>query len=239
MNSNNVNWIMMTRKSGEHLFTAHTETLDCLFDLIRSHQRFISWSPSLEIEPATTDCRAETLQLSISPCRTQVTPNQLVMVIAQPINLNVSFKLHLYSLQGTRSPPGPRLLSRIGNTHPINYYNLKDKDIDLHFFKKWRALTSHLKKKLISNNSLTYLSLSIYLSIYFTYLSIYLHVRMYLSIYLCVYACHTAAWRGWINWKGDWVKEKRWDGTLKIEKSIYKMTYTNSWAHVKNNRESF
>ena len=43
-----------------------------------------------------------------------------VMVIARPINLNVSCKLHLYSLQTTRSPPGPRL----ENTHPRNYYNL-------------------------------------------------------------------------------------------------------------------
>ena len=37
--------------------------------------------------------------------RTQVTPNQLVMVIAQPNNLNVSCKLHLYSFQRTRSSP--------------------------------------------------------------------------------------------------------------------------------------
>ena len=42
----------------------HTETLDCCFDLIRSHQHCIPWSPPLEIKPATTDGRAETLQLS-------------------------------------------------------------------------------------------------------------------------------------------------------------------------------
>ena len=47
-------------------------------------------------------------------------------------NLNVSFKLHPYSLQMTRSPPGPRLPKRIGNAHPRNY-NLKGKDIDVHF----------------------------------------------------------------------------------------------------------
>ena len=41
----------------------HTETLDSFFYLIRSHQQYIPSSP-LEIEPATTDCRAETLQLS-------------------------------------------------------------------------------------------------------------------------------------------------------------------------------
>ena len=55
------------------------------------------------------------------------------MVIAWPINLNVSCKLHLYSLQKTRSPLGPRLLRRIRNTHPLNYYNLKGKDKDVHF----------------------------------------------------------------------------------------------------------
>ena len=60
---------------------------------------------------------------------TQVTPDQLVMVIARPINLNVSCKLHPYSLQRTWSPPGPRLPRRIGNTHLRNFYNLKGKDI--------------------------------------------------------------------------------------------------------------
>ena len=64
---------------------------------------------------------------------TQVTPNQLVMVIVRPINLNVSCKLHPYSLQKTRSPPRPRLPRKIRNTHPRNYYDLKGKDIDLHF----------------------------------------------------------------------------------------------------------
>ena len=55
------------------------------------------------------------------------------MVIAWPINLNMSCMLHAYSLQRTRSPPGPRLPRRIGNTHPRNYYNLKGQDIDVHF----------------------------------------------------------------------------------------------------------
>ena len=64
---------------------------------------------------------------------TQVTPNQLVIVIARPINLNVSCKLHPYSLQRTRSPPGPRLPKRIRNTKTRNYYDLKGKDIDVYF----------------------------------------------------------------------------------------------------------
>ena len=42
----------------------HTEPLDSCFDLIRSHQQCIPWSLSLEIEPATTECRAKTLPLS-------------------------------------------------------------------------------------------------------------------------------------------------------------------------------
>ena len=42
----------------------HTETLDTHLDLIRSHQQCILWSPPLEIEPVTTEYRAETLPLS-------------------------------------------------------------------------------------------------------------------------------------------------------------------------------
>ena len=45
-------------------YARHTETLDSCFDLIRSHQHCIPWSPPRKIEEATTDCRAETLQLS-------------------------------------------------------------------------------------------------------------------------------------------------------------------------------
>ena len=42
----------------------HTETLESYFNLIWSHQQCIPWSPPLQIEPVTTDCRAKTLQLS-------------------------------------------------------------------------------------------------------------------------------------------------------------------------------
>ena len=44
----------------------HTVTMDSCFDLIRSHQQCILWSPPLEIEPVTTDYGAKTLQLSSS-----------------------------------------------------------------------------------------------------------------------------------------------------------------------------
>ena len=73
-----------------------------------------------------------------SSYRTQMTPNQQVMVIVRPINLNVFCKLHPYSLLRTRSLSGPRLPKKIRNTHPRNYYDLKGKDIDLHFlFLYW------------------------------------------------------------------------------------------------------
>ena len=54
------------------------------------------------------------------------------MAIVWPINLNVSCKLHLYSLQRTQPPTGPRLPERIGDMHPRNY-NLISKEIDVHF----------------------------------------------------------------------------------------------------------
>ena len=66
-----------------------------------------------------------------NPYRTHVTSNQLVMLIVRPINLNVFWKLHRYSLQRTRSPPGFHLPKSIGNTHPRNCYNLKGNDIDV------------------------------------------------------------------------------------------------------------
>ena len=78
------------------------------------------------------------------PLRTQLVPNKQVMVIAQPINLNVSCKLHPYYLQKTRSPPGPRLPRMIGNTHPRNYYILKGKNIDAHFLLKGEELYCEL-----------------------------------------------------------------------------------------------
>ena len=65
--------------------------------------------------------------------RTQVMLNQLVMVIARLIKLNVSCELYLYSLQRTRSPPGPHLPKKIRNTHLHDYYDLKGKDIDVYF----------------------------------------------------------------------------------------------------------
>ena len=117
----------MTRISGEHLW--HTETLDSCFNLIRSHQQDTPCSLPLEIEPATTEPKLYHWPISLP--LTQVMPNQLGMVTARSINLNVSCKLHLHSWQRTRSPPGSLIPRRIGNTHPRNYYNLKGKGIDV------------------------------------------------------------------------------------------------------------
>ena len=39
----------------------HTGILDSCFDLIRSHQHCLPWSPPLEIEPATTDCKDDSV----------------------------------------------------------------------------------------------------------------------------------------------------------------------------------
>ena len=50
------------------------------------------------------------------------------------LTVNVSCKLHPYSLHKTRSLPGPHLPKRIRNMHPHNYYDLKGKDIDLASF---------------------------------------------------------------------------------------------------------
>ena len=75
----------------------HTVTQDICFDLIRFHQLCIPLPPLLGIELVTTD--AKLYDWANSPYHTEVTPNQLVMVIERPINLNVSCKLHPYSLQ--------------------------------------------------------------------------------------------------------------------------------------------
>ena len=84
-----------------------------LLDLISSAYRdLLSWRSNQWPQ----NVERKLYQRIISSHRTQVMPNQPVMVIARPINLNVSCKLHRYSLLRIRSLPGPRL-PRIGNTH--------------------------------------------------------------------------------------------------------------------------
>ena len=113
-----VNWITITRKSGEHLRTTYGNT----GQLIRSHQQCIPWTSPLEIKPATTDCRAETLRLA-----------HRSIWHTSDAKLTSHCMLHSYSLQWTRSTPGPCLPERIRNTHPCNYHGLKSKETEVDF----------------------------------------------------------------------------------------------------------
>ena len=58
--NNFINWITMTRKSSKRWHMTYRNTRQ----LFRPHQQCIPWSKPLEIKPATTDCRAKTLQLN-------------------------------------------------------------------------------------------------------------------------------------------------------------------------------
>ena len=99
-----MNWITMTRKSS-NICTRHTGTLDSCFHFIRSHHDLPHWRSNQQPQNA----EPKLYHWHISPHCTQVTPNQLARVIVWPINLNVSCKLHLYSLQRTWLLPGPYL----------------------------------------------------------------------------------------------------------------------------------
>ena len=118
------------RRTLAHKIQEHWTAVSTLLGLISSvYCDLLHWKSNQRQQNA----ELKLYHWAINPHRTQVTPNYLVIVIARPINLNVSCKLHPYSLQRTRSSPGPRHPRRIGNTHQRNYYNLKGKDIDVHF----------------------------------------------------------------------------------------------------------
>ena len=54
--------------------------------------------------------------------------------MATVLSINqMSLVCYSVPIQSTRSPPGPRLLKMIGDTHTHNY-NLKGKEKDVHFF---------------------------------------------------------------------------------------------------------
>ena len=118
----------------------HMETLDSCFNLIRSNQQCIPCFPHWRSNQQPQNMEQKFYHIAISPHHAQVIPNQLVMAIECPGKLNVSCKLHPYSLQRTWSSWGPHLLRSIGNTHPLDYYNLKGKDIDVHFLFKVEKL---------------------------------------------------------------------------------------------------
>ena len=76
----------------------HTETLERCFDLVKSQQQCIPWSPPLETKPATTEPKL--YDSANNPYRAQVRPNQLVMVIALEMtesyvkSSDVTYKTH-------------------------------------------------------------------------------------------------------------------------------------------------
>ena len=92
----------------EILQTPTCETLNSCIDLIRSHQQCILWSPPLEIEPTTTECRnwnsttGSTVYITHERCQ-----NNQSWWNAR--SLNLMCLEGTCSLQRTRSPPGLRL----------------------------------------------------------------------------------------------------------------------------------
>ena len=71
-------WIEITwPENPANTYAWHKETLDSCFELIRSHQQRIPWSPSTDIEPGTTDCRAETLQQR-NECISHISDTKLI-----------------------------------------------------------------------------------------------------------------------------------------------------------------
>ena len=83
--------------------TRHTETLDLLGLFSSVYHDLLQW----RLNQWPQSAESKLYHWAISSHCIQVMPNQLVMVIAWPIYLNVSCKLLLYSLQRTQSPPGP------------------------------------------------------------------------------------------------------------------------------------
>ena len=97
-------WITRTRKFGNHL-QAKYRTLNGYFDLIRSHQQCIPWSPPLVIELTTTEYRSRNSTIGpsvhITHKRRQV---NLSWWNAWPLNLMCLEGT--WPLQRTQSPPG-------------------------------------------------------------------------------------------------------------------------------------
>ena len=104
-----VNWITMTRTSGEHLRTTYGNTgqLLTLLGLISCVYRDLHhWGSNHR--PQIADPKL--YNWIIRKYRTEVIQNYLVKITARPINLNVSCLASYIRtlLQRTRSPPGPR-----------------------------------------------------------------------------------------------------------------------------------
>ena len=80
-----------------HDIQKHWTAVSTLLGLISS----VYCNLPLEIEPAIT---AKLYNWATSPYHTQVTPNQLVMVIAQPINLKMFLASYIHTLCKGWSP---------------------------------------------------------------------------------------------------------------------------------------
>ena len=75
---------------------------------------------------------------------TQVMPNQLIMVIVRPINLNVSCKLHPYFFQRTRSSPHGHVFPRRLEIHIGNFYSLNCGNVLLLIATNYSFLINYL-----------------------------------------------------------------------------------------------
>ena len=96
---NIVNWI---HRTPTHNIRENWTVLSIFRGIISSvHRNLNHWRSNQRPQVAVP----KLYNWATSSHRTQVTPNQLVTVIARPNNLNVSCKLHPYSFLRTRSPP--------------------------------------------------------------------------------------------------------------------------------------
>ena len=125
----------MTRKFGKDS-AWHTETLDSCFDLIWFHQQYIPCSPPLEIEPATTECKAKTLPLryrsTLHPSDAKLTSHGNCVAI----NL-MCLVSYIHTLTEDTVTSRATSSQRIGDMHS-RHHNLMGKEIDIHLFYFFR-----------------------------------------------------------------------------------------------------
>ena len=101
----------------------------------------VYYFPPLEIEPATTECRAKTLPPS---CRSTLHTSDAKLTShgkCMAINLK-SLVVTSVLLQRTWLFPQLRLSKRIGDTHSRDH-NLMGREIDIHFLLINRGITSY------------------------------------------------------------------------------------------------
>ena len=189
-----MNWItthdQKTRRTLTHDIGKHGTSVSTWLGLISSVYH--------DLHPWISNQRPQIAELkhynwANRPYRTEVTSNQLVIVIAWPINLNMSCKLHPYSLQRTWSLPGPRLPKRIRNTHRRNYYDFKGKDSYLIQLDWLNINSSHTVKWfqvwLFSSNNFRK-----YQKFVYTQLKVLKHWYLMQIVWLNIISSHTVKW---------------------------------------------